>query len=547
MKQQVSIKPVVENAIGGGLEGAQQTSRETMLWTPSFASPDQMINGVKDMADARTQDLVQNDGYAAGAVNLHRDNIVGPQYVLNAQPDWVALGATEDWAEEFQLIAESRFSLIGESEECWLDVRRKNTFTNLIRLGIGGFVLTGEILSSVEWVREYRRPCRTAIQALSPARLNNPNGLADDNNLRRGIKTDDMGKALGYHIQSAYPTEWYNPNVYTWQYVPAEKPWGRQQIIHIMEQLLPSQNRGIADMVAVLKQMKMTKKFQDIVLQNAVVNATYAAAIESELPTAQAFEIIGANSGGADGSIIEGMQEYLSMYMGALGSYLDQAKNISVDGVKVPHLFPGTKFKVSPMGTPGGVGTGYEESLLRHIAACLGLSYEEFSRDFSKTNYSSGRMSTNNQWRSMQSKKAMVADRYATAIYALWLEEDIALGNIPLPPGKTRDWFYEPLVKEALTKCSWIGGSRGQIDEMKETQAALLRIKGGLSTYEDELGRLGKDWRKVFAQRAREEKVIKKLGLTFSMDTTKPGVDSAANDNPDDEDRDENKVNENAN
>jgi len=39
--------------------------------------------------------------------------------------------------------------------------------------------------------------------------------------------------------------------------------------------------------------------------------------------------------------------------------------------------------------TPGGVGTDNEVSMLRHIAAGLGLSYEELARDFSKTNYSS--------------------------------------------------------------------------------------------------------------------------------------------------------------
>jgi capsid protein len=28
---------------------------------------------------------------------------------------------------------------------------------------------------------------------------------------------------------------------------------------------------------------------------------------------------------------------------------------------------------------------------------------------------------------------------------------------------------------EAMSRCDWIGASRGQIDELKETQAAILR------------------------------------------------------------------------
>ena len=78
-------------------------------------------------------------------------------------------------------------------------------------------------------------------------------------------------------------------------------------------------------------------------------------------------------------------------------------------------------------------------------------------------------------------------------------------------------------MKEAYTKCSWIGASRGQIDELKETQAAILRIKSGLSTYEIEVAKLGLDFREVFTQRAREEKLIKAKGLYFNMDAQREG------------------------
>lgn len=518
-KVTIDVSPLRESAIGGGLEGATSTSRETMLWNPSFLSPDQTINPVKETADARTQDMVQNDGYAAGAATLHKDNIVGSSFRLNAKPNYRLLGADESWAEEFQLVTEGRFNTIAESQECWLDASRRNTFAGQIRMAVGGFVMTGEVLATAEWIKDPRRPFSTAVQQISPSRLNNPEGVMDDRNLRRGTVQDMYGRFTDFWIQSAYPTEWYDNKSFQWKKIPAEKPWGRKQVFHTMEQLLPAQSRGIAEMVAALKQMKMTKKFQDVVLQNAVVNATYAAAIESELPTGAAFEMLGANN---PNGIVGGMQDYLKGYMGSLSEYLNGAKNIAIDGAKIPHLFPGTKLNMMPIGTPGGIGTGFEESLLRHIAACLGLSYEEFSRDYTKTNYSSARASMNNTWKSMQSKKRSIADRYANFIYALWLEEEIALGNIPLPKGKDRSWFYEPMVKDALTQCTWIGASRGQIDEMKETQAAVLRITSGLSTREKECARLGDDWRDIFDQLAREQKVADGLSLSFNAATTKP-------------------------
>jgi len=525
----ITDMPVVEQkAIGGGLEGAERLERETALWIPSMRSPDQAINGAKPLADARGRDMVQNDGYASGAVALNQDNIVGAHYRLNAQPNYRALGATEGWAEEFQEVVEARFNVLAESQDCWLDASRRNTLTGLVRLAIAVFVTTGENVASAEWIRESRRPCSTAVQVISPDRLCNPDGVSDDANLRRGVVIDGRGRPTNYWIREGYPTDPWNYD-YRWRLIPAEKPWGRKQMLHIIEQRLPDQSRGIADMVAVLKQMRMTKRFQEIVLQNAVVNATYAASIESELPSNMVFEQLGGGETNFDP-----LNNYLNNYMNALGSYLDGSKNIAVDGAKIPHLFPGTKLNMQPLGQPGGVGDGFEQSLLRHIAACLGLSYEQFTRDYTKTNYSSARASMTETWKFMQSRKKSVADRFATFVYQLWLEEEVNAGNVPLPRGKTAAWFYEPLVKDALSTCSWIGASRGQIDELKETQAALLRIKSGLSTYELEAAKLGLDWRDLFAQRAREERLVKKYGLAFSLDAQRSGssAQSTLSDDP---------------
>ncbi len=522
----LDITPRRNLAIGGGLEGAEKTSRETFRWDAPIVSPDRQINPVKDDADARSRDSVQNDGYLTGALNTHRDSIVGAQYRLNAQPDFELLGADETWAEEFQMIVESRFNLLADSHSCWFDASRMNTLTGLVRLAVGGHLITGEVLATAEWIREGQRPFSTAIQMVSPTRLTNPDGVDDDRFLRRGIKRDFRGRPLGYYIRTTFPNDWYlDPAQWSWRYVEAEKPWGRRQVIHIIEQMQPDQSRGISDMVSVLKEMRMTKRFQQVTLQNAVVNATYAAAVESELPKEVVFGSMGAGQAG--------FGDMLGQYMAALQSYVGASNNIQIDGVKMPHLFPGTKLNLKPMGTPGGVGTDFEESLLRHIAAALGLSYEQFSRDYSKTNYSSARASMGETWKYMQGRKKMIADRFATMIYHLWMEEEINAGNIKLPRGITLQRYYaDPVIREALGSCEWIGASRGQIDEKKETESAILRIKHNLSTIEKESARLGEDWRKTFRQRAREEAMQKKLGLTFGDPVVAPA--STPQDDPED-------------
>jgi lambda family phage portal protein len=497
-------------ALGGAYEGAERTSRELMSDRPSLRSPDSDLLPIKQMADARARDIVRNNGYVNGAVAIHRDSIVGGHYMLNSRPNYKVLGLDEVWAEEFQEEIESKFTLYAESSHHWIDASRRSTLTGLVRLAIGVHVVTGEVLSTAEWIREGIRPYRTSMQMIHLDRLSNPDDRPDDSKLRRGVEMNRYGAPVAYHIRTSHPFDRYDLDKYAWVRVPVRKPWGRLQVVHIFEPFMPSQSRGVSEMVSVLKQMKMTSRYQDIVLQNAVVNATYAATIESELPREAAMESIGAVSSAPTANGIGWASEYLQ----AVSQYSDGSKNLHIDGVKIPHLFPGTKLQLRPAGTAGGVGTAFEESLLRHIASALGLSYEQFSRDYSKTNYSSARASMNETWKYMQSRKKMVADRFATSVFELWLEEALNAGDITALPRNAPN-FYDGINKEAYSQCSWIGSSRGQIDELKETQAAQHRLDAGMSTLELECAKLGLDWREVLRQRAREDKLAKDLGLTL--------------------------------
>lgn len=521
MQFALDFRPAQQRAMGGGLEGAERTTRETFNWRPPIISPDRQINPVKDEADARGRDSIQNDGFATGAVHVHKDSIVGTNFRLNAQPDYELLGADEAWAEEFQRVVESRFNLMGDSADCWFDASRKMTLTELVRLAVGGFVYTGEVLATAEWLRSANRPFSTAIQMVSPTRLTNPNNVSDEKYLRRGVRKNVFGEAIEYSFQMGFPNDYFmDDSSLQWRTVPARKPWGRRQVLHIFDPLQPDQTRGISDMVSAMKSMHMTRKFRDVTLQNAVVNATYAAAIESELPKEIVFASMGAGQ--------PGFQNLLGDYMTALQAYIGSAGNIAIDGVKMPHLFPGTKLSLKPMGTPGGIGTDFEASLLRHTAAALGLSYEEFSRDFTQTNYSSARASMGMTYKYMQGRKKGIADKFATMIFHLWFEEEMNAGKIPLPKGFTPATFYQdPVLREALLSCEWIGASRGQIDELKETQAAVMRINSGLSTWEEESARLGKDYRRTFRQQSRERRMQTDLKLVFATEAKKPGQNDA--------------------
>lgn len=527
----------VESVALGGMEGADTTSRRLASWRPPSGSPDLIVNRAKSVADDRGRDLARNDSTTVNAVHIHQNSIVGSRYRLSAMPNWQVLGATEAWAEEFQRVVEARFSLLAESPKNWLDASRKMTLTDMVRMAVASFVITGEAIQVAEWVKDADRPCRTAIQSVAPARLNNPRGVADSASMRRGVEIDNRGRPLFYNIQASHPGDFgVNFDLWTWKRVRSELPWGRPQVLHLFDPMEPGQNRGISDLVAAMETMQMTRKFRGATLENAIVNALVVAALESELPS----DVLVASMGGGSGS--SSWTDPIGQYLSALDAYRGEANGLRMDGAMIPQLFPGTKLAMRPAGTPGGIGTDFERSLLRNTSAALGVPYEELARDYSDLSYSGGRLSLQASERFMAARKRMGADKAANFVYGLWLEEEInQMDNIPPLPGKTRiqtrDAFYQPLGREAFSLASWIGASAGQTDEMKETQAAIMRIKAGLSTWEAECAKLGKDYRELFDQQQRERTLAKSKDLDFALDATQPGKNdrqATMKDNPDD-------------
>ena len=117
----------------------------------------------------------------------------------------------------------------------------------------------------------------------------------------------------------------------------------------------------------------------------------------------------------------------------------------------------------------------------------------------------------------MRSKKRNCADTLGGLIFRLWFEEAVNARHIEAMQGATIPNMYDAMNMRAFTNAQFIGAGQGQIEELKETQAAVLRVKAGFSTFEDECGRLGKDWQQVFEQRQREEEYMKESGMEIML------------------------------
>lgn len=471
-------------------------------WNPRAKTADAALLPGLDRANARADDLVRNHGIAQGGLQLHVDNIVGYLFRLNAKPRWRRLGISEADARSWATDVEAAFMEVAEDPVgCYLDAERRRTFTMMIREAVSAHTGRGEVTALADWIED--RPSgapRTAIKTISTHRICNPHGIMDSNELRHGVRVDRNGAAVSYWVRDVDASSTFGDGFgYTWKEIPRETSWGRQQFLHVFEPTDDGQTRGANKFLSVMEQIHMLNKLQNTKLQNAIVNAMYAAVIETELGSEAAFEVIGSDNG----------HKKLEDYMALFADYHEGA-DIRLNGVRIPHLAPGERLDLKTSSNADNGFADLEAAIIRYIAAGMGGSYEQLSRDYSKVNYSSGRLSMMENWRHFMGKRKVIAARYASMIYALLLEEFIDRKIITLPRG-ARFNFYE--AKSSWCNAEWIGSGRIAIDGLKEVKESILRIEAGLSTYEKELALVGEDYQEIFSQQVREMQERRAQGL----------------------------------
>ncbi|WP_417519821.1 phage portal protein [Marinobacter sp.] len=464
-------------------------------WNPPSKSTDAALLPVMKQANARTDDVVRNNGIAANGIQLHKDHIIGSEFRLSYKPNWRLLGIKPD--KGFVQEVEAIFRDIAEDPGCFIDAERRRTFTMMMRESVETHAMTGDIMAKPEWINDRHSPFSTAIRMVSPRKVTNPNHAMDRPERRGGVELNRHGAPVAFYVEEGADNFGL---MKTWRRIAKTNRSGRAGFIHIFEPVEGGQTRGVNRFMSSLEQLKMLDTLQNTTLQRAVVNAMYAASIESELGSDQAMEFLfGADT--QNGAIEKMLMTYGEYY---------SANEIKFNGVKLPHLMPGDKINLHSAGNADNGFSALEQSILRYIAAGTGVDYAQLSRNYSQMSYSTIRAAHNDSWRYFMGRRKIIANRFASQIFALIFEEMILRGYITLPR-KARFTFWER--RHAWTKSDWIGSGRLAIDGLKEVKEAVLKIDSGLSTYEKELAQMGEDYQEVFEQQVAEMKERKKQGL----------------------------------
>lgn len=468
-------------------------------WNPQLQHVDAALLPVLPQAQARADDVIRNNGIAANGIQLHQDHIIGSEYRLSYKPNWHLLGIKQD--DGFVKDVEAVFRDIAEDPNCYIDAERKRTFTMMMRESVAMHAYSGDVMAKPEMIQDRHSPFSTCIRMVSPKKVTNPSRQMDTDQLRAGIQLNRHGQSVAVHVEQGGDRFGLGK---TWRKVPTRLSSGRIGFIHVFEPIEAGQTRGVNKFLSSLEQMKMLDTLQNTTLQKAIVNAMYAASIESELGSEEAMQfLLGAGQSGNQGS------NPLETLLAGYGDYY-AGNNVKLGGVKLPHLFPGDKINIHSAGSADNGFVELEKSLIRYIAAGLGLDYSQLSRNYSQMSYSTIRAAMNDSWRYFMGRRKIIANRVASMIFELVFEEMLIRKYITLPR-KARYTFQQR--RHAWTRCDWIGAGRMAIDGLKEVKESAMLLELGLSTYEEEAAKLGKDYQELFAQQVRETEERKRKGL----------------------------------
>lgn len=511
-------------AIGTYLIRHGRAQQDILSWYPGLRTADDDHSVDFATNKARARELSWQEPYGANAVRIARENIVGKSYALSLDIDARSLGLTEEAAHDWEMRAEDEWARYAEGSWFGADAARKNTWTFLMHQVAAGLHMDGEVLAMVA-AKPGWEGYMTCLHLIEPERLVNPPQSANlaGFDIVQGVERDRMGEPIAYHIRKSYPNaraqyQWQPNNALDWERIERMTEWGRPLVLHLFDDYRPNMSRGVSQLISVMKQMKMLGIYSDTEVERAIMSASFAAVIESELNYDQAMKVIGAEGGGGFGN-------------GLTGATMDHLKNVApyyqemglrYNGSRIAHLVPGEKLKVVQSAVNAAEYDGFEKSMVRQIAAGLGVAYESLSRDFSNVSYSAARQSLADIWRSFLVRREMLNKRLCMPFVGAWLEEAILSGFLKMPDGSEptlENWIAK---RHFIVRGTFISWGKPVIDPVKERQGQQMALAMGLTTLEEEAGTEGKEWDAIARQRKQEMDERDRLGLNVH------GVDPTA-------------------
>jgi len=495
-----NIVRVMNTGYGDG--GASTAKKSMRGWTARSISPEEDIDANLYTLRGRCRDLDMNAPLGRAALRTTRTNVIGSGLRLKSRIDAAFLGLTEEEADAWEQNTEREFDLWARSLHC--DALKMNNFYELQQIAQLGWIMNGDAFVLLKFgdVKPYM-PYGLRLHLIEGDRVCNPNVYGspvasgvlsvetrnpDNGNLIvSGVEIDGSGAAVAYHVASKYPYSYTRLDTpLTWTRVPAfGERTGRPNILHLMDCERAEQRRGVPMLAPVVEQLKQVSRYSEAELMAAVVSSMFTVFIKTASPAEMPL-----------GSAIPVEQQ--------VAPEDPAAYEMGSGAINV--LGPDESIEVANPQRPNTAFDGFVNALCRQIGAALEIPQELLQKSF-QSSYSASRAALLEAWKMFRMRRTWFANDFCQPVYEEWLAEAIARGRITAP-----GFFDDPAKRSAWSAAEWNGPAPGQVDPLKEANAAVVRINNGLSTRERETMELtGGDFDRNVTQLKREQQIMQEV------------------------------------
>jgi lambda family phage portal protein len=467
-------------------------------WLPVLRDQREDVRAAYWRSAARVIDSIQNSGWLAGAVKKSIASTIGTGLRLAAKPDPRCFGGDQDAADQWAHDIERDFEAWARAPlEC--DASGVSTLAQMCDAALRSDYAYGEHFGLVPWIRRPVSATRTKLQLIPAHRLTQETNGVD---LFQGVRVDRDGMPTGYRLRLTQPI--VDPGQVI--EVARHDLAGRPRAFHVFSGDVGT-FRGISAFTPALRVVRQFDQLQDGTLTAALIQAIFAATVQSAAPTQ---DILTALQSDNEQAASQGIGGSFDDYLGAKTAFYGDSRIDAMGGLaRITHLFPGETLDFKRSETPNRTYEPFAKFLLHEIASAIGVSYSTVTGDYSNATYSSVRMETSVLWPVTLWRREHGAAPIYQVAYQCWLEEGIDAGRIQFPGGLEAFIAQRVLASGA----EWRGPAMPQADDLKYAKAIQILRDEGLITDEQAFGERGIDWKKAYEQRAREMKYRQKLGL----------------------------------